>query len=284
VRSLSPEKAPEVREVVRASRVTGALPRTPDDSAWAAAERFWIPLVGQVITKPRWFAPTVDGVWVQALHDGKQLTMRVTWHDPSRSPDPDWDEWLGRMSKTMTAVDSIPLGATQGPDRLTVQFPTRVTDDAERPYFLGGDRKRPVYAWRWKSAPDQVEEGRLTGLGHFMAGATSGVTHAAVFDHGEWRLQLTRALVPRDTSAVPSFAAGTAIPIAFFAADGSSGEDDIRSSIGAWYAIYLDVPTPPRVYVAPAATMLLTAGLGVLVVARAQRRERGTRRATKEET
>jgi mono/diheme cytochrome c family protein len=283
VRSLSPEKAPEVREVVRAGRVTGALPRTPNDSAWATAERFWIPLVGQIITKPRWFAPTVDGVWVQALHDEKQLTLRVTWHDPSRSPDPQWDEWLGRMRQTMTAVDSIPLSATQGPDRLTVLFPTRVSD-AERPYFLGGDRKNPVYAWRWTSAPDKLDVGRLSGLGNFAAGATSDVTHAAVFDHGEWRLQLTRSLVPNDTSAVPGFAPGVAIPIAFVAADGSSGEDEIRASIGAWYAIYLDVPTPPRVYVAPAATMLLTAGLGVLVVARARRRERGNRRTTQEES
>ena len=284
VRSLSPEKVPEVREVIRAARVTGALPRSPDDSTWATAERFWIPLVGQIITKPRWFAPTVDGVWVQALHDGKQLTIRVTWHDPSHSPDPEWDEWLGRISKTMTAVDSIPLDSTQGPDRVTVQFPTRVTEDAERPYFLGGDRKRPVYAWRWSSAPDQLQEGRMMGLGNYTPGAVNDVTHGAAFDHGEWRLQLTRALVPRDTSATPTFAVGTAIPIAFAVADGSSGEDAIRASIGAWYAIYLDVPTPPRVYVAPAVTILLTAGLGFFVVARAQRRERGNRRSTQEES
>ena len=105
-----------------------------------------------------------------------------------------------------------------------------------------------------------------------------------MYDQGQWRLQLTRALVPRDTSTVPAFSLGTPIPIAFFAADGSNGEDDLRGAVGAWYAIYLDVPTPPRVYIAPAATMLLTAGLGVLVVARAQRRERNSRRATKEES
>ena len=283
VRSLSSERAPEVREVVRAARVSGALPRTPNDSTWGGAERFWIPLVGQIIVKPRWFAPTVDGVWVQALHDGKQLTMRVTWHDPSRSPDPAWDEWLGRIKTSMPAVDSVPLSATQGPDRLTIQFPMRVTDDAERPFFLGGDRRRPAHVWRWKSAPDQLEVGRMMGLGSFTAGAAGEVTHAAVFDQGEWRLQLTRALAPRDTSAAPTFREGTAIPIAFFAADGSSGEDEFRSSISAWYLIYLDVPTPPRVYVAPAATMLLTAGLGVFVVARARRRDRGNRRTTPEE-
>jgi hypothetical protein len=80
------------------------------------------------------------------------------------------------------------------------------------------------------------------------------------------------------------FATGRAIPIAFFAADGSNGEDDVRGSVSAWYAIYLDVPTPRRVYVAPAAAMLLTAGLGFMAVRQAQRRERIVRRSTTEET
>jgi hypothetical protein len=54
--------------------------------------------------------------------------------------------------------------------------------------------------------------------------------------------------------------------------------------VSAWYAIHLEVPTPPRVYVTPAATMLLTAALGVLVVRRAQRRERESQRPTPEES
>jgi hypothetical protein len=45
--------------------------------------------------------------------------------------------------------------------------------------------------------------------------------------------------------------------------------------VSAWYSIYLDVPTPPSVYVAPLIAALLTAALGMLVVRRAQQRERG---------
>ena len=56
----------------------------------------------------------------------------------------------------MTAIDTVPVAATHGPDRLTVQFPAkRVTDDTERPVFPHGRRRRrPAYLWRWKSAPD----------------------------------------------------------------------------------------------------------------------------------
>ena len=42
--------------------------------------------------------------------------------------------------------------------------------------------------------------------------------------------------------------------------------------MSAWYAIYLDVPLPPKVFIAPVVATLLTAGLGIIIVARAQRK------------
>jgi DMSO reductase family type II enzyme heme b subunit len=273
VRSLSPDE-PVVREVVRARLVT-ALPATPDDKAWDQAERFWIPVVGQVIRKPRWFAPTVDGVWLQAMHDGKRLALRLSWDDPSSSPAPAWYEWLVRVDTTLTTADG-PNPAQQGPDRLSVQWPLHAGDESERPYFLGGDKRRPVQLWRWSSAPDQVTVGTATGLDAFTPSATGAdpVSHVARYDAGQWRLMLVRALQPHDSASGPVFRQGGAVPVAVFVADGSNGEDDVRSAVSTWYAIHLDVPTPARVYAAPAITVLLTAGLGMLLVTRAQRRDR----------
>ena len=273
VRSLSPEP-PVVREVVRARLVT-TLPRTPDDSAWAQAERYWIPLVGQIIVKPRWFAPTVDGVWVQAMHDGARLAVRVVWDDPSSSPSPAWNEWLARLDTTLTTADG-PVPTQQGPDRLIVQWPPRSGDEGERPYFLGGSARRPVQQWRWTSAPDRVDVGVAQGLGTFAPASATGadsVSHVARYDAGQWRVQLVRTLRAADTLHAPLFTPGKAVPVAFFVADGSSGEDDVRSAVSTWYAIHLDVPTPARVYAVPAITVLLTAGLGLLLVTRAQRSE-----------
>ena len=118
-----------------------------------------------------------------------------------------------------------------------------------------------------------MEEGTGTGLGKFSprSGAPQ-VSHATRFDRGEWQVQLVRALRPADTTATP-LAPGQAIPIAFFAADGSNGEDEVRGAVSAWYAVYLEVPTPTRVYVQPIVAGLLTAGLGIVLVIRAQRRE-----------
>ena len=43
--------------------------------------------------------------------------------------------------------------------------------------------------------------------------------------------------------------------------------------MSTWDATYLDVPTPRRVFVMPITAALMTAGLGVFVMWRAQRRE-----------
>ena len=284
VHSLSPEP-PAVREVIRARLVT-TLPASPDDSAWRSADRYWIPTVGQVIVRPRWFTPTVSGVWVQAMHDGRRLALRLAWHDPSRSPAPAWDEWLQRVATTVSDADGA-VATTQGPDRLTLQWAPVVGDGSERPYFLGGSARRPVQVWRWTSAPDRVETGLERGLGSFApakvdtttnaatnTAAGDAIAHRATFAEGEWRLQLVRALRPSDTTRATRFTPGRAVPLALRVSDGSNGEDDRRGAVSTWYAVHLDVPTPAVAYAAPAATVLLTAGLGTLLVVRAQRRER----------
>jgi hypothetical protein len=80
-------------------------------------------------------------------------------------------------------------------------------------------------------------------------------------------------LVAADTASALGFRPGVAIPIAFFAWDGSNGESGAQMAVSSWYSIYLEEPTPTTVYVSPVLAMLVTAGLGVLVVWRAQRRE-----------
>ena len=304
VRSLAPEKPPVVREVVRAGLVEGDLPASVDDAAWEAAERFYVPLVGQVIVRPRWFSPTVDGVWVQALHNGRELTIRLVWHDPSESPDPDWDEWQAKVLALMAPADrpaetspdtaagatpeALPAGAgdttavaaaapgASYPDAFVVQFPRSIPEGMERPYFLMGDDRDPVYLWRWESGR-QASEMLARGLARYepLGDAESGaVTAEAVFDQGEWRLMLRRTMDAQGLTDRLGFEAGRAIPMALFAWDGSNGETGTQGAIGSWYFLYLDQPTASTVYVTPVLATLLTAALGVMVVRRAQRRAR----------
>jgi mono/diheme cytochrome c family protein len=298
VRSLSPEKPPVVRDVVRARQIEGALPVTANDSAWADVESYYVPLIAQIIIKPRWFAPAVSSVNVQALHDGKELALRITWTDRSKSPDPAWNSWQTRITAAVAPKEdaSTPAGASatdsvtemsvdaakvapaaaQLPDMLTVQFPRSIPPGMERPYFLMGNARDPVYLWQWKSSPDAVSEALAKGITQITPLAGGSVASNAVFENGQWQLVLRRALTVADTTNRIQFSAGRAIPMAFFAWDGNSGEESTRGAVSTWYFVYLDQPTPMTVYTTPVVAAMLTAGLGLLVVVRAQRRERNS--------
>ncbi|MGH7465051.1 MAG: hypothetical protein ACREK1_07740, partial [Longimicrobiales bacterium] len=139
----------------------------------------------------------------------------------------------------------------------------------------------PVYLWHWQSSPATVSEriGRGFARTEPLASTAAPLTGTATFDTGQWRLLLRRALVVSDsaTAAEPrtaerlDFQTSQAIPFALFAWDGDNGEADTRAAISTWYFIYLEEPTSPLVYAAPIIAALLTAGLGLFTVRRAQR-------------
>ncbi|HUL01736.1 MAG TPA: c-type cytochrome [Gemmatimonadales bacterium] len=282
VRSLSPEKAPEVRDVIHAPQMAGALPVSPDDSAWSKVDTYYFPLVGQIIRKPRWFAPAVTAVWVQAVHNDSMIAMRISWDDRSQSPDTAWLKFTTKVLNIMAGDDSGPVTAELWPDQLAVQFPVKLSEGMQRPYFLMGASGDPVYQWRWSSAPRRAVAGTARGIERFDSLAASGGFHGdAVYDKGQWRVVLTRALATADSTNELQFAVGRAIPVAFFAWDGSNGERGARMAVSTWYFLALDRPTPPGTFISPVIAMVVTLGLGMLVIVRAQRRggSGGARRA-----
>jgi len=273
VRSLSPGEPPAVRDVIHAPQATGPLPRSPGDSAWSRIDSYWFPLVGQVVKKTRWFDPAVSGVRVQAVHTRDSLALRVVWDDRSQSPDSAWLAHIGRVLAALASDDSAAAPAQPGlwPDQLAVQFPLTIPQGMERPYFLMGNATAPVYQWRWSSQGGAVA-GLARGLERFDPLAGGGTVGAqAVYDHGEWRVALARALATADTANELQVRSGRAIPVAFFAWDGSNGEHGTRMAISTWYFLALDEPTPARVFISPVIAMALTLALGMLVVWRAQR-------------
>ena len=152
VRSLSPEEEPSVEEVVTAKLLTDTpLPQTVEDVVWEGTERFYVPLSGQIVVQPRWFNPRVDAVWVQAVHDGRELALLVSWGDPSESPDTLWTDFGGQVVTTMGSEDEGAATGSGTADQLVVQFPQQLSEGPERPYFLQGDIRRPAYTWTWQS-------------------------------------------------------------------------------------------------------------------------------------
>ncbi|CAN5881788.1 hypothetical protein BH23GEM9_BH23GEM9_26290 [soil metagenome] len=271
VRSLSPERTPVPREVIRAVLRVGELPSAADDEDWADIPAAFIPLVGQVIEPPRWAVPTVRAVWVQAAHNGEEVVVRLVWNDPSRSPDPAWDEWRSRIAAVMEPQEAPPA---EGPlhDAFAVQFAAGPTSGRDLPYFLMGDARVPVHLWHWQS-DNTITERLARGLDRMETlPGSGGVSGGATFEDGQWRLVLRRPLVPGDSAGRPSFRVGDPIPIAFYAWDGSNGEAGKRVAIGSWYFLFLEQPVTARVYVVPLVTVLITAllGLGAVRVAQSE--------------
>jgi mono/diheme cytochrome c family protein len=276
VRSLSPARAPEVRDVIRAPQRPGPLPTTPADSAWQTVEPYWIPLAGQVIRKSRWFTPAVSGVWVQALHDGQTVAVRVSWTDRSRSPDSAWLEFTGKVLGTVAHDDSTPPAAALWPDQLALQFPLTIPEGFERPFFIMGTNSQPVYQWRWSSTAGAAA-GLARGIESFTPKPGAPLAAQAVYTDGQWQVVFTRSLATPDTANELQFRSGRAIPLAVFAWDGSHGETGTRMALSAWYFLALDTPVTAGVFVSPLVAGLITLALGMTLVRRAQRANRPVR-------
>ncbi len=275
VRSLSPDRAPRIREVIRVERrEPGDVPTGVDDERWDEVDSFYIPMVAQIIISPRWFDPSVNALWVQGVHDGEELALRVRWSDPSQSPDPQWLEWQERILDVMEPREGDPVEPGPRPDRLALQFPPNIPEGTERPYFLMGDARSPVYLWQWQSDEDGVETAAARGMREIDPFPGRDVEVDARWEDGEWQVVFRTAFEADDPTNEVEFEDGTAIPIAFFAWDGDNGEDGTRGAISSWYFIHLEEETPPAVYIAPIVAALLTVGLGLFVIARAQKRER----------
>src|SRR5258705_2091371 len=125
--------------------------------------------------------------------------------------------------------------------------------------------------WGWVSQGGAVA-GVAGGLDRFDAAAGGGPVGAqAVYVHGQCRVVLARALATADTAHELQVRTGRAIPVAFFAWDGSNGEHGTRMAVSTWYFLALDEPTPARVFISPVIAMALTLALGMLMVRRQQR-------------
>jgi DMSO reductase family type II enzyme heme b subunit len=275
VRSLSPENPPGITEVVRGVLFEDApIPSSVNDETWDGVERAYLPLVGQIIVSPRWFDPRVDGVWVQAAHDGETVAVRVSWSDPNNSPDPLWADFKSQVISAMQPKEGDPQDEGPTPDQLVVQFPMEMPDGMEMPFFLSGDNRRPVYLWQWQSDSDGGLAGEARGVGtEVFLSEGQNLTVDASHADGQWQVMFTRPLVT-EYDADLDFVTGEAIPMALFAWDGDNGESGTRGAVSSWYFLFLENPIPTTVYVAPALAIVLTAALGFLVVGRAQKKER----------
>ncbi len=114
------------RVEMRRYRITAArvdrIPSHPDDNGWQSAERVNLHLM------PLWWrSQRPEELTVQALHDGEDIALLLTWIDDTH--------------------DHTALRPQDFRDAVAVQFSL----DRDPPFFAMGEHQRPVNIWMWKS-------------------------------------------------------------------------------------------------------------------------------------
>lgn len=257
--ALGPAEQSARDEVVKAKRVD-ALPEDGASEVWNEAPAARFPTLPNVIEPPRLFWSSVEFVTVQALFTDTEVALRVQWDDRDESKGPDADAAYADRDVTIHK-------ATNHPDQLAVQFPSKV-DPAVRPYFLLGDGKRSVNLWWWRADTGRIEERNAKGIGAITTQPEKSQTVAGsvTYEDGRYTFYARRALETPDTRQDVQIAAGTFVPIAFHVWNGSRGEVGARRSLTTWYWLYLEPPLPETVYTYPPFAFFFSLGLLLLLV------------------
>jgi DMSO reductase family type II enzyme heme b subunit len=189
-------------------------------------------------------------VTVRAVYTDQDVVLHLTWDDP-------------------TASD--PTQGAPKPDMLAVQLPTG-QGTGDRPYFLMGDGGNPVYLLTWRAGTG-VGEAAGAGAGKMtpQAGEAVQAKGQAVYDAGQYRAVIRRALKTADAQDFV-FRAGEFFPMAFWAWDGSEGDDGPKAAISTWYYARLEPPASKRAFILPPLVALVVGGAEIGLARWARRR------------
>lgn len=273
-------------QVLRPLRVEGDVPLAPEDPAWAKAPPMDVRLAGQVIAAPRWQNPSVELATLRAVANEKEIAFLIQWDDPFKDTvhkedqefDPKEIAKVGAYNSYIDPYKMVPRKLDTFRDSVALQFPIKAVDGTKKPHFLRGDASGPVHLWVWKA--DLEEQGKRSVEEAIARGwkqpakpqpeKQQQVSGKAVWKQGRWSVVMKRPLVTEDGSGV-QFAPGVFVPMAVNLWDGSNGEHGLVMAISTWHYVFLEAPTPARVYGYSAFAILATGVVGFGLMRKAQK-------------
>ncbi|MAG59137.1 MAG: hypothetical protein CMJ83_22860 [Planctomycetes bacterium] len=113
-----------------AQRVSAALTTDPAADVWKTVPARWLSM-----TPLWWKEPRVEGVLLQAAHDGRSLALRLVWEDASR--------------------DADQSGAERFSDAAAVQW----SRQENPPFFAMGEKGQVVDIWYWRAVYQEDQGG-----------------------------------------------------------------------------------------------------------------------------
>lgn len=253
VKSLIKEPQARGDPVLRSRRVYQDVPLDPNSPLWQGAEPLDVPLSGQVIVAPRWQNHSVDLITVRSLYNDKAVAFLLEWND--------------RFKDTVHKPEELPQRDTYAKldpkkkpslrDAVELQFPVKIPEGLERPYFFLGQRDKPVSLWRWNAEWNEdpgrtpAEELNATGPKNPIipqSPESQDVMGRGVWKDGLWKVVMVRPLKTKDRQGDIQFEPGKIIPFALHAWDGWNGEQGLQMSISSWQFLVLEPSTPVAVY------------------------------------
>ncbi|MCA9484570.1 MAG: c-type cytochrome [Nitrospina sp.] len=254
VQTLSLLLKPQVHKNLKMTRVEGALPQGPEDPRWQQITSFFVPLGSQIMQGEKSYFTTVNNLWVEAVHNGKEIALRIRWDDPT------YDPILESVTKVVESpapplpphlrveedeeeehLAAASPEAAQFPDALAVQLagPESALDNL--PYLLNGDESNPVTLWKWQSNPNGARQFTARGMGNTSPiENTSPLNSEVIFEYGQYSLVLKKKLDQTDPAHPDRLLPGSIIPIAFNAWDGGMKETGTRRSVSNWFYLIAD--------------------------------------------
>ncbi len=127
-------KVQQRQQTLTAERAEGSLPSDPTDAGWNDVSETYLPVM------PLWWRnDRIEGVTVQAVHDGSKLAVRLRWDDATE--------------------DDHAQSSTSFGDGAALQF----SDAADAPLFAMGAKDVLVKVWYWRAMHQRtIKDGRTT--------------------------------------------------------------------------------------------------------------------------
>lgn len=215
------------------------LPNNPEDETWSFAKPVRFHLIGQVISTPRNFTPSVEDILVKAVHNGKEIAILVEWDDPTRTN----------------------LGSE---DKIAIEFPITF-ERREKPFFVLGNTDNPVNLWVFENGG--FYEAYAEGVETLRKQTNNNLFGSWVYENGRYHVLFKRLMNTEDeedTIIKPL----KFLPIAFFVWDGFNGEAGLKCSVSTWYYLIPEGNPSDKIFVIPILVVLLTFTFEVILMKR----------------
>jgi mono/diheme cytochrome c family protein len=251
--------------VLSSKRISGEIPLDPEAPLWGKVRPLHVPLMGQIIAKPRWQNHSIDLVTVTSVHNETEVAFLLQWNDPTEDTAHQEIKVPLNPEDTYVRVSELPRKPGTFRDSVALQFPVRIPEGPVKPHFFRGDRRNPVNLWTWMADRRAVEEANASGLESPPAPQPAESQQArgkGVWKNGRWNVVIVRPLLTQDKKDV-QFERGRLIPVAFNAWDGGNGEHGFIMSLSPWYYLAFETPVPAMAYLAG---VLGAAGMGAALV------------------